>query len=121
MIRAGGFLLALALFLASCDSSPKKEEKVEAQKQETPKQVSEEHALADKKGCFACHDIERKKVGPSYTEIAKRYAGKEGAVEELVKSITKGSMGEWGSIPMPPQQVTEEEAKKLASWILSFK
>lgn len=82
---------------------------------------SEEYILADRKGCFACHDIDRKKVGPSYVDVAKKYAGKENAVEELVKSMTKGSMGKWGSIPMTPQPVSNEEAKKLAEWILSLK
>jgi len=36
-------------------------------------------------------------------------------------SITKGSMGKWGSIPMTPQPVTKEEAEELARWILSIK
>ncbi len=120
-----GGLLVLALFSASCE---KKEEKVEAPKQgdvvqnvQDGKPVSEEYALADKKGCFACHDIRTKKVGPAYVEVARKYAGKENAIEELVRSITKGSMGKWGSIPMTPQPVTEEEARKLAKWILSLK
>ena len=96
-------------------TQPKKEELKEVAA------VSDARALADKKGCFACHDINRKKVGPAYVDVAKKYAGKEKAVEELVKSITKGSMGKWGSIPMTPQPVTQEEAKKLAEWILSLK
>ncbi len=79
------------------------------------------YALADSKGCFACHDVQKKKVGPAYVEVAKKYAGKENAVEELVRSITKGSMGKWGSIPMTPQPVTREEAERLAKWILSLR
>lgn len=107
---------------------PKQEQttqQVEQKKEETKPvataTVSDVRALADKKGCFACHDIDKKKVGPSYVDVAKKYAGKENAVEELVKSITKGSMGKWGSIPMTPQPVTQEEAKRLAEWILSLK
>ena len=121
----GGGLLALSLILVSCE---KKEEKAEVPRKEEVtdrikenKQVSEEYALADRKGCFACHDIRTRKVGPAYVEVAKKYAGKENAVEELVRSITKGSMGKWGSIPMTPQPVTEEEARKLAEWILSLR
>lgn len=127
-----GTFMAAVLLSSSCE---KKEEKAEtlpkqevkevqkAQKASEPenKQVNDEYALADKKGCLACHDIKAKKVGPAYIDVAKKYAGKENAVEELVKSITKGSMGKWGSIPMTPQPVTEEEARKLAEWILSLK
>ncbi len=123
----GGLFVTVALFSVSCEKkeekaeAPPKKEVKEVQKVQEKKQVSEEYALADKKGCFACHDIDRKKVGPAYVDVAKKYAGKENAVDELVKSITKGSMGKWGSIPMTPQPVTEEEARKLAEWILSLK
>ncbi len=116
----------LSLLILSCEN--KKEEKVQSPpkeevsvKKEEPKAKGEAYSLADSKGCFACHDVQKKRVGPSYVEVAKKYAGKEGAVEELVRSITKGSMGKWGSIPMTPQPVTKEEAKKLAEWILSLK
>ncbi len=118
------FLPLLSLvFIFSCEGQQAKKEKTE----EAPKKVQEQaeldpiYKLADSKGCFACHDIDRRKVGPAYRDVAKKYAGKENAVEELVKSITKGSMGKWGSIPMAPQAVTKEEARKLAEWILSFK
>ncbi len=119
------------------EETPQKQEEVkqeekpqQAQSQEQPKQeekasatvqIADAKELANKKGCFSCHDINTKKVGPAYIDVAKKYAGKEGAVEELVKSITKGSMGKWGSIPMAPQPVSQEEAKALAEWILSLK
>ena len=115
-----------SLLVFSCEN--KKEEKVQAPpkeevavKKEEAKPKGEAYSLADSKGCFACHDVQKKKVGPAYVEVAKRYADKEGALEELVRSITKGSMGKWSSIPMTPQPVTKEEAKKLAEWILSLK
>ncbi len=125
-VVAGAALLS-AILILSCE---KKEEKPGEVQQKAPAEVTEEaktekmggaYALADKKGCFACHDVDRKKVGPAYIEVAKRYAGKENALEQLVESITKGSMGKWGSIPMTPQPVTQEEARELAQWILSLK
>ena len=114
------------------EETPQKQEEKpqQAQSQEQPKQeekapatvqIADVKELANKKGCFSCHDINAKKVGPAYIDIAKKYAGKEGAVEELVRSITKGSMGKWGSIPMAPQPVSQEEAKALAEWILNLK
>jgi cytochrome c len=77
--------------------------------------------LAQQKGCMACHDMKAKKVGPSYTDIAKKYAGKPDAVDYLAGKIRKGGAGVWGSIPMPPQNVSEAEAKQLAKWILGLK
>ncbi len=77
--------------------------------------------LAKQKGCFACHDINNKKVGPAFKEVAKRFAGKPGAVDELAKRIKNGGVGTWGQVPMPPQNVTEAEAKQLAQWVLSIK
>ncbi|MGC8852611.1 MAG: c-type cytochrome [Hydrogenobacter sp.] len=77
--------------------------------------------LAKQKGCFACHDIKAKKVGPSYADIAKKYAGKKDAVDYLAKRIKQGGAGVWGSVPMPPQNVTDAEAKQLAQWVLSVK
>lgn len=69
--------------------------------------------LAQKKSCLACHNIERKMVGPAWKDVAK----KGDSVEVLVKSIKEGSMGKWGQIPMPPQAVTDAEAKMLAEFI----
>jgi cytochrome c len=77
--------------------------------------------LAQQKGCNACHDMKAKKVGPSYTDIAKKYAGKPDAVDYLAGKIRKGGSGVWGSIPMPPQNVSEAEARQLAKWILGLK
>jgi cytochrome c len=77
--------------------------------------------LAQQKGCNACHDMKAKKVGPSYTDIAKKYAGKPDAVNYLANKIKKGGSGVWGSVPMPPQNVSDAEAKQLAQWILSVK
>jgi cytochrome c551/c552 len=76
---------------------------------------------AKAKGCFACHDVNAKKVGPAFKDVAKKYAGKPDAVAHLSERIKKGGVGEWGNVPMPPQNVTDEEAKKLAEWVLSLK
>ncbi|MFN4319386.1 MAG: c-type cytochrome [Aquificaceae bacterium] len=77
--------------------------------------------LAKQKGCMACHATNAKKVGPSYADIAKKYAGKAGAVDYLAGKIKKGGAGVWGGVPMPPQNVSDAEAKQLAQWVLSVK
>ena len=78
--------------------------------------------LAKKKNCMACHSAERKLVGPSYKDVAARYAGQSGAVAALTAKVMKGGVDVWGKVPMPPNpQVNEAEAKILVEWILSHK
>jgi len=77
--------------------------------------------LAQQKGCMACHDLKAKKVGPAYADIAKKYAGRADAVDYLAGKIKKGGSGVWGAVPMPPQNVSDAEAKQLAQWIMSVK
>lgn len=79
-------------------------------------------ALAKSKNCMACHAAERKLVGPSYKDVATKYAGQKDAVDKLAAKIIKGGSGVWGPIPMPANtQVSEAQAKQLAAWILSAK
>ncbi|MFZ8861767.1 MAG: c-type cytochrome [Thermocrinis sp.] len=83
--------------------------------------MADAEALAKAKGCYACHAVNTKQVGPAFKDVAKKYAGKSDAVAHLSERIKKGGVGEWGNVPMPPQNVTDEEAKKLAEWVLSLK
>jgi cytochrome c len=78
-------------------------------------------ALAQKKNCLACHALDKKVLGPSYKEVAKKYAGQPDAVNKLVTKIMKGGSGVWGAVPMPPQPVSDAEAHALVKWILSQK
>lgn len=79
-------------------------------------------ALATSKNCMACHAVDKKLVGPSYKDVAAKYAGQKDAADMLASKIIKGSAGVWGPVPMPPNaQVSEADAKKLATWVLSQK
>jgi cytochrome c len=79
-------------------------------------------ALAKSKNCMACHAVDKKLVGPSYQDVAKKYAGDAKAADMLASKIVKGGSGVWGAIPMPANtQVSEADAKKLAAWVLSQK
>ena len=78
--------------------------------------------LAQKKSCLACHAADKKLVGPSYKDVAAKYAGQKDAVAKLAEKIQKGGVGAWGQVPMPANpQVNAEEAKQLATWVLSAK
>ena len=81
-----------------------------------------DQALAQARNCMACHAVDKKLVGPSYREVAGKYAGQRDAIDKLAVKIMKGGSGVWGPVPMPANaQVSEAEAKRLASWLLSLK
>jgi len=81
-----------------------------------------DEALAKAKNCLACHAVDKKVLGPSYKEVAAKYAGQKDAADKLAAKIIKGGVGVWGQIPMPANaQVNEAESKKLVAWILSLK
>ena len=70
--------------------------------------------LLQKNTCTACHAADRKLVGPSWAEVAKKHAGKG---DYIASKIRAGSTGAWGNIPMPPQAISAEEAGKIAEWL----
>ena len=76
--------------------------------------------LAKDKGCTACHAVDKKLVGPAYKDVAKKYKGDAAAPGKLAEKVIKGGSGVWGPIPMPPNKVTDDEAKKLVSYVLSL-
>ena len=81
-----------------------------------------DEAMAKAKNCMACHAIDKKLVGPSYKDVAAKYGKEAGAVDKLAAKIQKGGSGVWGAVPMPPNaNVNADEAKSLATWILSLK
>ena len=78
--------------------------------------------LAKQKNCLACHAADKKLIGPSYKDVAAKYAGQEDASDKLAQKIIKGGSGVWGAVPMPANpQVNEADAKALATWIMGTK
>jgi cytochrome c len=76
-------------------------------------------ALAKKYACTACHQAERKVVGPSWKEVATRYADGSVTAAQLAVVIKKGGAGKWGPMAMPAQsQLPEADAQALAAWVL---
>ena len=83
-----------------------------------PAIASEE--LAKKHGCFACHAVDKKLVGPAYKDIAKKYAADKSAAEKLEHKVKNGGSGVWGAIPMPPNNVPDADIKTMVEWVLSL-
>jgi cytochrome c551/c552 len=73
-------------------------------------------------GCTACHNVDKRVVGPSFREVAAKYAGENGAAERLAAKIRTGGQGAWGNVPMPPNAgLSDADAKTLAGWVLGLK
>lgn len=70
--------------------------------------------LTQKYQCMACHALDKKLVGPSFTDIARRHAGK---ADYLAGKIRSGGAGAWGPIPMPPQTLPDADARQIAVWL----
>lgn len=88
----------------------------------TGTEVQASPELSKAKNCQACHAAASRLVGPSFKDIAAKYAGDGAAAARLEQKIRKGSTGVWGPIPMPANpQVSEAEARSLTQWILSQK
>ena len=84
--------------------------------------VRADYDLAVKKNCLACHYVDKRKYGPSFQQVAAKYADQKNAAEVLAKKIRRGGTGVWGIDVMPPQpQVSATEARALAIYVLSVK
>lgn len=82
-------------------------------------QASEE--LAKKYNCLACHQVDKKVIGPSYQEVAAKYKGQADAPALLAKKIKEGGVGVWGQIPMPPNPtVPDADMTALVTWIMGM-
>ena len=77
--------------------------------------------LALQNNCLSCHRIDKKIVGPSFKDIAKRYRSRP---QEILKSIESGSKGKWesarGAVMPPFKKLSKEESVTLQEWILSL-
>jgi cytochrome c len=76
--------------------------------------------MLKKYGCLACHTIDKKLVGPAYTDVAAKYKGQSDAPDKLYEKVRRGGQGVWGQIPMPPNPtVPEPDLRSMIKFILS--
>jgi cytochrome c551/c552 len=76
-------------------------------------------ALLASNACLGCHAIDTKIVGPSFKEVAVKYASVDNGQAQLATSIQDGGAGKWGAMPMPPMGgLSDEEAAALAKFVL---
>ena len=71
--------------------------------------------LAKSKNCMGCHDLEKKKMGPSFKDVAAKYKGDKGAEAKLVTALKDGK-------GHPSKAAaTDAELKTLVQYVLSAK
>lgn len=79
-------------------------------------------ALGKQSGCFACHHLEQKRVGPAWNEVGKKYKDDAGARDSLIKWVHSGGTGRWqmGVMPAYSPRVSDADIEKLVDFILSL-
>lgn len=85
-------------------------------------QTSDGEKLIAKSDCVGCHKLDKKLIGPSYLDIAKKYPSNDKNITYLSGKIIKGGSGVWGTIPMSAHaSLKKNDANSMAKYILSLK
>lgn len=78
-------------------------------------------SLVNASDCKTCHHKTNKIIGPSHTDVAKKYEFTQANVTMLASKIINGGTGVWGEIPMTPHpDITQIDAEKMARYVLSL-
>lgn len=79
-------------------------------------------ALAKKSKCLTCHSVDKKKVGPSFKDVAAKYKGKADAEQKLFTHLTTNPKVKVdGKEESHDSLKTKDDAevKNVIGWILS--
>jgi cytochrome c len=78
--------------------------------------------LAAHQHCDECHAIKEARIGPPFLAVAARYGDTgDATVNRLAMKIINGGAGNWGTIPMVPnERISVEDARTIARWILAL-
>ncbi|MBF4472058.1 MULTISPECIES: c-type cytochrome [Flavobacterium] len=114
-------ILAAILMLGALSSFSKYESIPTGYSDTEEVQPSEGELIIKKLDCATCHKIDKKVIGPSYLDIAKKYPMNDKSISYLSDKIIKGGSGVWGAVPMASHgTLKKEDAKKIAKYILSL-
>jgi cytochrome c len=118
-----------SLIIYSCGS---KKETTNTEDYGTPKEeaaapvvaadaITQGESLVKASDCKTCHHSVNKIIGPSHTDVAKKYDFTKANVEMLAGKIIKGGTGVWGEIPMSAHaDISQADAEKMARYVLSL-
>jgi cytochrome c len=83
--------------------------------------IKQGQALVEQSDCKTCHHQTNKIVGPSHTDVAKKYEFTQANVTMLAAKIKKGGQGVWGEIPMTAHpDISDADSEKMAMYVLSL-
>jgi cytochrome c len=97
------------------------EEIAQGEKPSSEELIKQGQALVDASDCKTCHHATNKIVGPSHTDVAKKYDFTQASITLLAGKIVQGGSGTWGDIPMTPHpDISFADAEKMAMYVLSL-
>jgi cytochrome c len=77
--------------------------------------------LMEGSDCKACHQIEKKSVGPAFVEVSKKYRGDNTALARLANKVITGGGGVWGDHAMNAHpQLSRDDATEIVKYVLSL-
>lgn len=83
--------------------------------------IAQGEALVKAGDCKTCHHKVNKIIGPSHTDVAKKYDFTEANVKLIADKIVKGGVGVWGEVPMNAHaDLSQADAEKMARYVLSL-
>ncbi|GAB2796439.1 hypothetical protein GCM10027275_47210 [Rhabdobacter roseus] len=78
--------------------------------------------LMENSDCLTCHELDQQAVGPSFQQVALRYANDKKAPRYLAGKIRAGGTGAWGNGLMNPHpQFSDAELSTLVDYIFTLK
>lgn len=120
-------VFSVSAFVFACNSSEdqkaadeKKADTVAA----TPPVIANERGLEliGASDCTTCHAIDKKVIGPAYTDVAAKYENTPAMIDTLVNKVINGGSGNWGTIAMAPHPtIPEADAREMVMYIMSLK
>jgi cytochrome c len=122
------FVVAAVLMMSACGGEKKEKNSEEYVANETSSAkpasadlIAQGEALVKGSDCKTCHHPINKIIGPSHTDVAKKYEFTESNVKMLAEKIIKGGSGVWGQVPMAAHaDLSQDDAEKMARYVLSL-
>ncbi|MEQ9412397.1 MAG: c-type cytochrome [Cyclobacteriaceae bacterium] len=122
-------LIAVAAFVFACSSKNESQNTEDYGEAEVPTEVTvvdenligQGAALVKQSDCNTCHHVTSQIVGPSHTDVAKKYEFTNENIKIVAERIIKGSTGVWGPVMMTPHpNLSQADAEKMARYVLSL-
>jgi len=83
--------------------------------------VEQGRQLIEAGDCLSCHQLNRKSLGPTYRDVARKYQTDTTAMGRLSKKIREGGSGVWGPVAMPAHPaLSDAQAAAMVAYIMSL-